>query len=277
MITYPNVKLNLGLNVLRKRPDGFHDLETVFLPYLGIHDVLEIVTGEDYSRTLMGLQERYGALAQAISPDGKLMISIARAAGVDWDPLKDLTAKAYFLLAGDYELPPMKIFLEKLSPVGAGLGGGSADAAFALRMIAQLGGLSLSDGELAAYAARLGSDCAFFIYNLPMFGSGRGEVLEPFDLDLSAFEFKVYIPEGVSVSTADAYRGIVPQLPEKPLREVLSQPVETWKTELKNDFEQTVFAKYPSLAPVKEMLYAQGAVYAAMSGSGSAFFQIKKK
>jgi 4-diphosphocytidyl-2-C-methyl-D-erythritol kinase len=277
MITYPNVKLNLGLNVLRKRPDGFHDLETVFLPYPDIHDVLEIVTGEDYSRTLMGLQERYGALEQAISPDGKLMISIARALGVDWDPLKDLTAKAYFLLAGDYDLPPMKIFLEKLSPVGAGLGGGSADAAFALRMIAQLGGLTLSDEELAAYAARLGSDCAFFIYNRPMFGSGRGEILEPVNLDLSAYEFKVYIPEGVSVSTADAYRGIVPQLPEKPLREVLSQPVETWKAELKNDFEQTVFAKYPSLAPVKEMLYNQGAVYAAMSGSGSAFFQIKKK
>lgn len=277
MITYPNVKLNLGLNVLRRRPDGFHDLETVFLSYPDIHDVLEIVTGEDYSRTLMGLQERYGSLAQAISPDGKLMISIARAAGVDWDPLQDLTAKAYFLLAQDYALPPMKIFLEKLSPVGAGLGGGSADAAFALRMIAELGGLKLSDRDLAAYAARLGSDCAFFIYNRPMFGSGRGEVLEPFQLDLSAYEFKVYIPEGVSVSTADAYRGIVPRLPEKPLREVLSQPVETWKTELKNDFEQTVFAKYPSLAPVKEMLYNQGAVYAAMSGSGSAFFQIKKK
>lgn len=277
MITYPNVKLNLGLNVLRKRPDGFHDLETVFIPYPDIHDVLEIVTGDDYSRTLMGLQERYGVLAQAISPDGKLMISIARAEGVDWDPLKDLTAKAYFLLAQDYALPPMKIFLEKLSPVGAGLGGGSADAAFALRMIAELGGLSLSDAELAAYAAQLGSDCAFFIYNRPMFGSGRGEVLEPFDLDLSAYEFKVFIPEGVSVSTADAYRGIVPHLPEKPLREVLSQPVETWKEELKNDFEETVFAKYPSLAPVKEMLYNEGAVYAAMSGSGSAFFQIKKK
>lgn len=277
MITYPNVKLNLGLNVLRKRPDGFHDLETVFIPYPDIHDVLEIVTGDDYSRTLMGLQERYGALAQAISPDGKLMISIARAEGVDWDPLKDLTAKAYFLLAQDYALPPMKIFLEKRSPVGAGLGGGSADAAFALRMIAELGGLSLSDAELAAYAAQLGSDCAFFIYNRPMFGSGRGEVLEPFDLDLSAYEFKVFIPEGVSVSTADAYRGIVPHLPEKPLRKVLSQPVETWKEELKNDFEETVFAKYPSLAPVKEMLYNEGAVYAAMSGSGSAFFQIKKK
>lgn len=277
MITFPNVKLNLGLNVLRKRPDGFHDLETVFVPYPAIHDVLEIVTGDDYSRTLMGLQERYGTLAQAISPDGKLMISIARAQGVDWDPLQDLTARAYFLLAGDYKLPPMKIFLEKLSPVGAGLGGGSADAAFALRMIAELGGLSLSDEMSAAYAARLGSDCAFFVYNRPMYGSGRGEVLEPFDLDLSAYEFRVHIPEGVAVSTADAYRGIVPRLPEKPLREVLRQPVETWKQDLKNDFEETVFAKYPSLAPVKEVLYNQGAVYAAMSGSGSAFFQIVKK
>lgn len=277
MITFPNVKLNLGLNVLRKRPDGFHDLETVFLPYPDIHDVLEIVTGDDYSRTLMGLQERYGALAQAISPDGKLMISIARAQGVDWDPLQDLTARAYFLLAQDYKLPPMKIFLEKLSPVGAGLGGGSADAAFALRMIAELGGQSLSDEVLAGYAARLGSDCAFFIYNRPMFGSGRGEVLEPIDLDLSAYRIQVYIPKDVAVSTADAYRGIVPHLPEKPLREVLRQPVETWKQDLRNDFEETVFAKYPSLVPVKEMLYNQGAVYAAMSGSGSAFFQIVKK
>ena len=277
MITYPNVKLNLGLNVLRKRPDGFHDLETVFVPYPGIHDVLEIVTGDDYSRTLMGLQERYGALTQAISPDGKLMISIAREQGVDWDPLKDLTAKAYFLLAQDHELPPMKIFLEKLSPVGAGLGGGSSDAAFALRMIAELGGLSLSDEQLAGYAARLGSDCAFFIYNRPMFGSGRGEVLEPIGLDLSPYEFRVFIPRDVAVSTADAYRGIVPHLPEKPLRTVLAQPVETWKADLRNDFEETVFAKYPSLVPVKEMLYNQGAVYAAMSGSGSAFFQIFKK
>ncbi len=277
MITYPNVKLNLGLNVLRKRPDGFHDLETVFVPYPAIHDVLEIVTGEDYSRTLAGLQQRYGALAQAISPDGKLMVSIARDGGIDWDPLQDLTAKVYFLLAQDYALPPMKIFLEKRSPVGAGLGGGSADAAFALRMMASLGGLPLEGPQLASYAARLGSDCAFFLYNRPMFGSGRGEVLEPLDLDLSPWEFRVYIPEGVSVSTADAYRGIVPRLPAKPLRSVLAQPVETWKEELKNDFEETVFAKYPSLAPIKEMLYNQGAVYAAMSGSGSAFFQIFKK
>ncbi len=276
MITHPNVKINLGLHVLRKRPDGFHDLETLFVPYPGIHDVLEIVTGDDYSRTLAGLRKRYGTLTQAISPDGKLMITLARKEGVDWDPLKDLSAKAYFLLAENYKLPPMKIYLEKLSPVGAGLGGGSADAAFALRMIAQLAGLSLQNALLAAYAARLGSDCAFFIYNRPMLGTGRGEILEPYNLDLSGYELEVYVPEGIAVSTADAYRGIVPKLPEKALRDILAQPVESWKEDLENDFEQTVFAKYPQLREVKEKLYREGAVYAAMSGSGSAFFRIKK-
>ena len=276
MITHPNVKINLGLNVLRKRPDGFHDLETLFVPYPDIHDVLEIVTGDDYSRTLAGLRERYGTLTQAISPDGKLMITLARKEGVDWDPLKDLTARAYFLLSEDFALPPMKIFLEKLSPVGAGLGGGSADAAFALRMMAQLSGLSLDDGQRAAYAARLGSDCAFFIYNRPMLGSGRGEILEPYPLELDGYKLDVIIPEGISVSTADAYRGIVPRTPEKPLRDILAQPVESWKEDLKNDFEETVFAKYPQLREVKEKLYREGAVYAAMSGSGSAFFRIRK-
>ena len=277
MIRYPNVKLNLGLHVLRRREDGFHDLETLFVPYTGISDCLEIVTGEDYSRTLAGLKERYGSLAQAVTPDGKLMITIARREGVDWDPLKDLTAKAYGLLAQEYKLPPMKIFLEKRSPVGAGLGGGSADAAFALRMISALAGLNLADAQLAGLAARLGSDCAFFVYNTPMLGTGRGEVLEPWAIDLSPYRTEVVIPEGISVSTADAYRGITPRIPAKRLREVLSQPVSTWREELKNDFEETVFAKYPALSSVKERLYANGALYAAMSGSGSAFFALYKK
>ena len=274
MITCPHVKINLGLHVLRRREDGYHDLETLFVPYPGISDCLEVVTGEDYSRTLSSLKERYGSLAQAVSPDGKLFITIARREGVDWDPLKDLTARAYGLLSADYDLPPMKIFLEKRSPVGAGLGGGSADAAFSLRSIATLGGLSLSDEELAAYAARLGSDCAFFVYGTPMFGRDRGEVLEPFPLDLSAFRLEVVVPEGISVSTADAYRGIVPRIPEKSLREVLQQPISTWKTDLKNDFEETVFVRYPALAQVKAALYERGAVYAAMSGSGSACFAL---
>ena len=276
MICYPNVKINLGLKVLRKRPDGYHDLETLFVPYPGISDCLEVITGEDYSHTLAGLRERYASLTQAISEDGKLMITLARREGIDWDPLKDLTAKAYALLSAHYDLPPMKIYLEKRSPVGAGLGGGSSDAAFALRMMARLAGLSLSDTELAAYAARLGSDCAFFVYNTPMLGTGRGEILEPFPINLEGYRIEVVIPEGISVSTADAYRGIVPREPEVPLREVLRQPVSAWKQTLGNDFEETVFAKYPALAGVKEQLYRQGAVYAAMSGSGSACFGLFK-
>ena len=274
MILYPNVKINLGLKVLRKRPDGYHDLETLFVPYPGIADCLEVVTGDDYSRTLAGLKERYPSLVQAISDDGKLMITLAREGGVDWDPLKDLTAKAYFLLADEYDLPPMKIFLEKRSPVGAGLGGGSSDAAFALRMIATLAGLELSDEKLASYAARLGSDCAFFVYNTPMFGTGRGEILEPYSLDLKGYRIEVVVPGGIAVSTADAYRGIVPSESGTPLREILRQPVTSWKDSLENDFEKTVFAKYPALASVKAELYEKGAVYAAMSGSGSACFGI---
>ena len=276
MIAYPNVKLNVGLQVLRRREDGYHDLDTLFIPYTGFHDTLEIITGDDYSRTSAHLQQAYAGsqLAQDITPDGKLMVTIARKEGVDWDPLKDLTAKAYGLLAEQYKLPPMKIFLEKTSPVGAGLGGGSADAAFALRMIAELTGLTLSDEELAAYAARLGSDCAFFIYNRPMLGSGRGEILEPFDIDLSGYRIEVTVPADIAVSTADAYRGIVPKMPAFPLREVLARPVEEWKGTLVNDFETTVFAKYPRLAEIKQSLYDSGAVYAAMSGSGSALFAL---
>ena len=277
MICYPNVKINLGLHVLRRRPDGFHDLETLFVPYPEISDCLEVIPADDYSRTLALLKERYGTLSQAISPDGKLMITIARKEGVDWDPLKDLTAKAYALLAADFDLPPMKLFLEKRSPVGAGLGGGSADAAFALRAMAQLAGLDLSDATFAAYAARLGSDCAFFVYNRPMFGSGRGEVLEPFAIDLSQYRLEVVVPEGIAVSTAEAYRGITPRIPEKALREVLRQDIVTWKTDLGNDFEKTVFAAHPALAQVKEALYQRGALYAAMSGSGSACFGIFPK
>ena len=278
MIAYPNVKLNLGLHVVRRREDGYHDLETLFVPYPGLHDTLEIITGDDFSRTSARLQETYGAeqLAQGITPDGKLMITIARKEGVDWDPLKDLTVKAYGILAEQFKLPPMKIFLEKTSPVGAGLGGGSADAAFALRMIAELAGLELSDKELADFAARLGSDCAFFIYNRPMLGTGRGEILEPFDIDLSGYRLDVIVPDGISVSTADAYRGIVPKVPDLPLREVLAHPVTEWKGLLVNDFEKTVFEKHPRLAEIKQSLYDDGAVYAAMSGSGSALFSLRR-
>ncbi|MBO5979870.1 MAG: hypothetical protein J6Q12_05520 [Bacteroidales bacterium] len=337
MITNPNVKINLGLNVLRKREDGFHDLETLFVPYFGISDTLEIVVGDDYSRTSAGLFAKYESavaprqgsvkpegvfgvetqdsdapkLVQGISEDGKLMITIARAKGVDWNPLKDLTAKAYYILAEEFDLPPVKIFLEKTSPVGAGLGGGSSDAAFALKMLNELCGLELSEEVLAGYAARLGSDCAFFIYNRPMIGEGRGEVLtEPkglFDLlrldwgqaaaigagdiaceadgkgsvgdicDGQKYEIQVITPAGIAVSTKDAYGGIRPHLPVVPLRDALALPVEQWDGVLVNDFEETVFAKFPELAAIKKSLYDCGAVYASMSGSGSALFAIYPK
>lgn len=336
MITYPNVKVNLGLSVLRRRPDGYHDLETLFVPFFGFHDTLEIIIGNDFSRTSAGLFSHYGTdgvagrssdaagtatlgleggpqtkcsggagsagvcsitdsctqrIQQAISEDGKVMITIARAEGVDWDPAKDLTVKAYKLLDADFNLPTVKIFLEKTSPVGAGLGGGSADAAFALKMLNELFSLGLDNAALASYAARLGSDCAFFIYNRPMMGTGRGEILEPYALegmDFSgkgedpdaAYDLRVEVPAGIYVSTADAYRGITPreaELPQKEtvsLREALSKPVAEWRDVLVNDFEANVFAKYPELSGLKRKIYDDGAAYAAMSGSGSALFGI---
>ena len=365
MIVKTNVKLNLGLSVLRKRADGFHDIETLFVPCFDFGDTLEIITGDDYSRTSAALFAKYGGpdgridqqtqrlaglvtdepsdsqeasvgstssptgfnesakegeketalsgnvtasedgrLSQGISESGKLMVTIAREEGVDWDPLKDLCAKAYNILAQDFDLPPVKIFLEKKAPVGAGLGGGSADVAFTLKALNELCGLGLDDQRLSDYAARLGSDCAFFIFNRPMIGSGRGEVLEPYDIDLSEYEIKVLIPEGISVSTAEAYKGIVPREghfdklsdqpghlcssaigvtePAKPdtindLKTVLATPVTEWKDNLVNDFEATVFKAHPELASIKQSLYDSGAVYAAMSGSGSALFALYKK
>ena len=284
MITNPNVKINLGLNVLRKREDGFHDLETLFVPYFGINDTLEIVVGDDYSRTSAAIFGKYAPemIAQGITEDGKLMITIARKDGVDWDPLKDLTAKAYYILCEDFDLPPVKIYLEKNSPVGAGLGGGSADAAFALKMLNELCGLGQTEQPLASYAARLGSDCAFFVYNRPMIGEGRGEILTEIDADFmdainSEYDLQVLTPEGVAVSTKDAYGGIRPHLPEVPLREALARPVDQWNGILVNDFEETVFAKYPELAAIKRSLYDSGAAYASMSGSGSALFALYRK
>ena len=303
MITNPNVKINLGLNILRKREDGFHDLETLFVPYFGINDTLEIITGDDYSRTSAALFAKYGdgvpatqgsvkpegvfgvetmeseapKIAQGISEDGRLMITIARAEGVDWEPMKDLCAKAYMMLADEFNLPPVKIFLEKTSPVGAGLGGGSADAAFALKMLNEMFELGLSEQKLAEYASRLGSDCAFFIYNRPMIGEGRGTELTYYPLDLTAYDLQVLVPAGIAVSTAEAYGGIVPAIPEVSLRDALARPVEQWDGVLVNDFELTVFDKHPELAAIKRSLYDTGAIYASMSGSGSALFAIYSK
>lgn len=249
MISYPNVKLNLGLNVLRKRPDGYHDLETLFVPYYGITDVLEIRE----------------------APEDGIVVE-----GGTWDPHTDLCWKALQMLREDYDFPAVSILLTKRAPVGAGLGSGSSDCVFTLKMLGEMFSLDLSEADLLRYSARLGSDCPFFVYNKPMIGEGRGEILSPFCLDLSSYEIRVEVPAGVSVSTREAYSGIVPGLPAVPLREALSRPVGEWKDVLVNDFERSVFDVHPEIEALKNRFYAEGAVYSSMSGSGSSVFALFK-
>ena len=299
MILHPGIKVNLGLDVLRKRPDGYHDIETLFVPCDDFHDTLEVVPADEPSLLAFELLKEAGtdgrgmlegdgterpagngqavpSLRQEIAEDGKVMMTIYRKEGVDWAPLKDLCVKAYRLLEADYDLPAVKIVLKKGSPVGAGLGGGSADAACTLQALNALFSLGLSDDALADYAARLGSDCAFFIYNRPMLGSGRGEILKDFPMGdfFDRYRVRVYIPEGISVSTAQAYSGVTPFIPETPLPERLAEPVERWADTVTNAFEPGIVALHPTLADLKARIYADGALYAAMSGSGSAFFGI---
>jgi len=230
-------------------------------------------------------------LSQDISGNGKLMITVARRDGVDWPALDDLCARAYAMMDEEFGLPPVKIYLEKTSPVGAGLGGGSADAAYTLKMLSEMFDLGLDDGQLAERAAMLGSDCAFFIWNRPMLGEGRGEILSSYGLNVNivesgtascpaekperpAFELEIVVPEGVRISTAEAYGGVVPAVPPVRLRDVLAKPVAEWKSLLVNDFEKTIFARHPELEAIKRSLYESGAAYASMSGSGSALFAL---
>lgn len=244
MLLFPNAKINLGLHVIRKRPDGYHDIETLFYPVPGLCDVLELVPAERFEMHCYN----------------------AEIAG------ENLCEKAWQLLASRFDIPPVAIHLYKKIPMGAGLGGGSSDAAFTLVGLNRLFGLQLPQDELAGLAARLGSDCAFFVYNRPMLARGRGEILTPVDFQLER-TVRIF-PQPVFVSTRDAYAGITPQEPARDILSVLKHPIEEWKDLLFNDFEETVFAKHPSLAHAKKALYYDGAVYAAMSGSGSALFAI---
>lgn len=268
MTSHPNSKINVGLDILRKRPDGFHDIESLFVPCYAVLDTLTIEESDKFKAEIV-----------RIGNDGADV-------PVEWDPRKDLTVKAYELLRKDFQLPPVSIRLEKYIPVGSGLGGGSADAAFALRMFSEMFNLFLPDGMLEMYASELGSDCPFFVYNRPMFVSGRGEVLEPFDLPrtdgsdargVGDFEIRLVSPEGIKISTGEAYAGIVPSVPAIGLREALALPVSRWRECVKNDFEAPVFARYPSLAEIKENMYKEGAAYASMSGSGSTIYGIFTK
>lgn len=245
MLCFPHAKINLGLYVTGKRPDGFHTIQTLFYP-IPYYDILEIVPADKPAIYLSG-----EALEGSTDNNSS------------W--------KAYRLLQNDYVLPPVVIYLHKLIPAGAGLGGGSSDATHTLLTLNRLFELNLSDGQLLHYAAQLGSDCAFFTQSQPMLAEGRGELLHPAKVSLSGYCLLLVFP-GIHISTAEAYAGICPKAPPFALEETISLPVTEWQHLLSNDFEGHIFKQYPLLGKIKADLYGKGAVYAAMSGSGSTIF-----
>ena len=245
MLLYPNAKINLGLNVIRKRSDGYHDIETLFFPVSDMCDILEIVHADAFSMQV------YGAQIEG----------------------ENLCEKAWRLLHDRFGIPPVGIGLYKKIPMGAGLGGGSADAAFTLKGLNTLVGLGLPDEELCALATTLGSDCAFFIFNRPMLARGRGEILTPFHFSLGDHSLRI-VPQDEFVSTREAYAGVTPREPVRHIDSIVKLPVEASRGLLVNDFEETVFARHPRLADARDALYADGALYAAMTGSGSTLYGI---
>jgi len=256
MINFPNCKINLGLNILRKREDGYHDLETVFYP-VDICDVLEVMTTTDKN-----------------SRPVEFTITGININGGEQD---NLCIKAYKLLKKDFPLlPSIKMHLHKAIPLGAGLGGGSSDAAFALLLLNKKFQLNLSQTQLLDYSFQLGSDCAFFIVNKPCFAQSRGEILEQINCDLSSYQILIINP-GIHISTRWAFLKIQPSIPKQSVKEIIQQPPETWKDLLTNDFEKPIMQYYPHLKSLKKQLYEQGAVYASMTGSGSTFFGIYPK
>lgn len=257
MITFPCAKINLGLNVVGERADGFHDIETVFYP-IPLTDALEIkYMGEEFP--------------SAVPCDLKVTGNV-----VDCDEQDNLVIRAYQLLAADYSLPRIHTHLVKRIPSQAGLGGGSSDAAYMIRLLDERFRLNIGIAEMERYAARLGSDCAFFITSEPMYATGRGEILEPADGprgNLKGYYIAVVKPD-LAVSTREAYQGVACRKPAKCCRDVVRQPIDTWREDLRNDFEESVFKIHPELATIKQRLYDAGAMYAQMSGSGSAIFGI---
>lgn len=257
MITFPCAKINLGLNIVSKRPDGYHNLETVFYP-IPLTDALEIKY----------MDEKFPSESPC---DLKITGN-----DIDCNEEDNLVIKAYQLLAADFQLPRVHAHLVKRIPTQAGLGGGSSDAAYMIRLLDERFRLNIGIPEMERYAAKLGADCAFFITADPSYAEGIGDVLMPVDVPdagLGGYYLAVVKPS-VAVSTRDAYAAIVPKTPAKCCRDIVRQPIETWKDELVNDFEAPIFAMHPELAAIKQSLYDAGAVYAAMSGSGSALFGI---
>ncbi|MEE0388323.1 MAG: 4-(cytidine 5'-diphospho)-2-C-methyl-D-erythritol kinase [Phocaeicola vulgatus] len=254
MITFPNAKINLGLNIVEKRPDGYHNLETIFYP-INLQDALEVTRREN--------NDKEYTLHISGSP-------------LEGEPEDNLVVKAYKLLKKDYPgLLPVDIHMYKHIPAGAGLGGGSSDAACMIKLLNDKFSLGLSTERMEEYAVKLGADCAFFIRNKPVFATGIGNLFEPVELSLKGYHIILIKPD-IFVSTRNAFAEIKPVRPAVSLKEIVKQPIETWKSSMKNDFEDSVFKKFPEIAAIKDELYDLGAVYAAMSGSGSSVYGIFK-
>ena len=250
MVVFPNAKINLGLNVTERRPDGYHNIETVFYP-IGLSDVLEVEASEncaDYSFSCSGIE-------------------------LGGDPEDNLIVRAYRLLRSEHQFPSIDISLIKQIPFGAGLGGGSADAAFMLKALNELFELKITPRKLEKFAVLLGADCPVFIKNKPVFATGIGNVFTPVKVSLKG-KFLLLVKPDIHVSTPEAYSLVVPEKPLVSLNELIQCPMIEWKDTIKNDFETSVFTKYPEIETIKDCLYEQGAVYASMSGSGSSVYGI---
>ncbi|MFC2111122.1 4-(cytidine 5'-diphospho)-2-C-methyl-D-erythritol kinase [Bacteroidota bacterium] len=252
MISFPNCKINLGLSVTEKRADGFHNIETVFYP-VGLSDILEII----------------------VSPNNRLLFQTS-GLEIDGDANNNLCVKAFELLKSKLNIPEVHIHLHKMIPSGSGLGGGSSDAAFTIKLIDDVHLLSLSEEEQINFAKKLGADCAFFIKNKPVFAFGKGDDFESIDLDLSGY-YIVIVKPNVSVNTTLAYSKILPQKHLISVKDAIKKPISGWKDYLINDFEKVVFEEYPEIKNVKAKLYKSGAIYASMSGSGSAVYGLFDK
>ena len=252
MVFFPNAKINLGLHIVSKREDGYHNIETVFVP-VGWCDVLEV--------------NRSAKDGVAFTQTGIKVFG---------DSGTNLCVKAYHLMASLHEIGPVQMHLHKIIPIGAGLGGGSSDAAFTLLALNTIFEVGLAEKTLQEYASRLGSDCAFFIRNTPLLATQKGDQFKPIDVNLKGF-FAVIVKPKTSIRTVDAYRDVIPLKPEQSLSAVIKLQANRWKGRLNNDFENSVFKKHPSVGKIKDKLYAQGAVYASLSGSGSAVYGIFEK
>ena len=256
MVLFPNCKINLGLHINEKRIDGYHNIETVFYP-VDLKDVLEVVT-----------------LNKSNSTESLPIDFSSSGISIPGDTANNLCIKAFQLLKKDFpNIPPIQMHLHKIIPMGAGLGGGSSDGAFTLKLLNEKYQLNLSQKQLIVYAAELGSDCPFFIINQPCYATGRGEIVTPISLDLSAYKF-VLVHPSIHINTKWAFEQLTPSNPTVSIKKIIDQPIKTWKEQLINDFEAPIKKQYPIIQEIKNTLYQNGAIYASMTGSGSTVFGI---